>query len=449
VRGKIDAEFVDLGERALKNMARPVRVYGLKIDTDIAAQEAAVSERQGPSRFSMVVLPFTNLSGAAGQEHFVDGVTDSLTTDLSRIRGAFVIGRNTAFTYKGKAVDLRQIGRELSVRYVLEGSVQCGGNRLRVNVQLIDAETGNHLGAERFDKPIADLFDMQDEIVARLASALSPQLIEAEARRAEKATNPDSMDLYFQGLAWLNRGITPHNVTQARNLLDRARSIAPDNVEALVASARVDVVAAGSLFVSDPIAAFQVAEAKLNKALSTVPDHAASHTLLGALYIHTKRVVRGIAECEHALALNRNLAIAYAFIGLGKTFIGRAEEAEAHVVDALRLSPRDTHSYLWMSFAGHAKSLLGLHDEALAWHLRSIEANRNYARANFYLAACLAYLGRQEQARSAVKAGLAIDPSFTVSRTRAGLTTMFDDSNYSTWIAGALEGLRMAGVPEQ
>ena len=176
------------------------------------------------------------------QEAFVDGVTESLTTDLSRIRGAFVIGRNTAFTYKGKAVDLKLIGRELNVRYVLEGGVQRGGNRMRVNVQLIDGETGSHLWAERFDKPLADLFDMQDEIVARLAGALSAQLVAAEARRAEQAPNPDSMDLHFQGLAWLYRGVTPDNVAQARSYFDRALTADPDNVEALVQSAAADAI---------------------------------------------------------------------------------------------------------------------------------------------------------------------------------------------------------------
>ena len=206
----------------------------------------AALNRKGPPRLSIVVLPFANIGGDPEQEHFVDGVTESLTTDLSRIRGAVVIGRNTAFTYKGKAVDLKQIGRELNVRYVLEGSVQRGGNRMRVNVQLIDAETGNHLWAERFDKPLADLFDMQDEIVARLAGALNAQLVAAEARRAEQAPNPDSMDLYFQGLAWFNKGWTPDNVAQARSFFDRALVADPDNVDALVGSARADVVAGGN-----------------------------------------------------------------------------------------------------------------------------------------------------------------------------------------------------------
>ena len=163
----------------------------------------AAPEKSGPPRLSIVVLPFANIGCDPEQEYFVDGVTDSLTTDFSRMRGMLVIGRNTAFTFKGKAVDLKQIGRELNVRYLLEGSVQRGGDRMRVNVQLVDAETGNHLWAERFDKPLADLFDMQDEIVARLANAINTQLVAAEARRAERAPNPNSVDLYFQGLALL------------------------------------------------------------------------------------------------------------------------------------------------------------------------------------------------------------------------------------------------------
>src|SRR5271163_1449351 len=308
VRGRIDADFVDLGEKELKNILRPVRVYAVASDSE-RATTPSVSEpsKQHPPRLSMVVLPFANIGGGAEQEHFVDGVTESLTTDLSRIRGSFVIGRNTAFTYKGKAVDLKQIGRELNVRYVLEGSVQRGGNRMRVNVQLIDAENGHHLWAERFDKPLADLFDMQDEIVARLANALNSEMIAAEARRAEKAANPDSMDLYFQGLAWLNKGANPDNVSQARGLFDRALSADPANVDALVGSARVDAIT-GILLVTDSEAALASAEAKLTKVLSAALDHARGHMFLGWVYIHTGRAAEGVAECEHALVLDRNLA---------------------------------------------------------------------------------------------------------------------------------------------
>ena len=226
VKARLDLAVTDLGPTQLKNIAEPIRVYSLQVGKPAQAKPAPApaSEKSAPPRLSLVVLPFANLGGDAEQEHFVDGVTESLTTDLSRIRGSFVIARNTAFTYKGKAVDLKQIGRELNVRYVLEGSVQRGGNRMRVNVQLIDAETGDHLWAERFDKPLADLFDMQDEIVARLAGALNAELVAAEARRAEQATNPDSMDLYFQGLASYNKGLTPDNMAQTRGFLDRALS---------------------------------------------------------------------------------------------------------------------------------------------------------------------------------------------------------------------------------
>jgi tetratricopeptide (TPR) repeat protein len=192
---------------------------------------------------------------------------------------------------------VKTIGRELNVRYVVEGSIQRGGNRMRVNVQLIDAETGNHLWAERFDKPLADLFDMQDEIGARLANALNAQIAAAEARRAEKAPTPDSMDLYFQGMAWLNRGPTPDNIAQAQSFFDRALTADPDNVDALVGSADADTVAGASAFVANPMAAFAAAEEKLTKALSLVPDHAPSHMSLGHVCIYTKRAAQGIAEC--------------------------------------------------------------------------------------------------------------------------------------------------------
>ena len=279
MKGRLDLAVTDLGPTQLKNIAEPIRVYSLEVGKPAQPKPAPAPapEKSAPPRLSMVVLPFANIGGGSEQEHFVDGVTESLTTDLSRIRGAVVIARNTAFTYKGKPLDVKTIGRELNVRYVLEGSVQRGGNRMRVNVQLIDAETGNHLWAERFDKPLADLFDMQDEIVARLAGALNTELVAAEARRAEQAPTPDSMDLYFQGLAWLNKGLTPDNIAQARSFFDRALTADPDNVDALVGSARADAIAGIFSFVADPAAAFAAAEAKVTKALSLVPDHARGH----------------------------------------------------------------------------------------------------------------------------------------------------------------------------
>ena len=450
VKARLDLAVTDLGPTQLKNIADPIRVYSLEIGKPARAKSAPAPapEKSAPTRLSMVVLPFANMGGGAEQEHFVDGVTESLTTDLSRIRGAFVIGRNTAFTYKGKAVDLKQIGRELNVRYVLEGSVQRGGNRMRVNVQLIDAETGNHLWAERFDKPLADLFDMQDEIVARLANALNTELVTAEARRAERTPNPNSMDLYFQGLALLNKGLTRDTAAQARSFFDRALAADPHNVDALYGSGRVDVGEGEANFVSDAMAAFAAAEAKFSKVLSSVPDHAHVHLSLGYVKILTKRVAEGIAGCEHALVLDRNLAAAHSAIGLGKTYAGRAEETEAHILERLRLSPRDTRVSGAMHTAGYAKNHLGEWEQAVAWFRRSIEANRNHPHANFQLAIALARLGRLDEARSAVKAGLALNPAFSISRARATWTTVSDDPTYLAQFETILEGMRLAGVPE-
>jgi adenylate cyclase len=203
VRDKVKEAFSDLGEKALKNIARPVRAYGLNTGSRVTAQPyaAPAPEKSGAPRHSIVVLPFANLSGDASQDYFVDGVTESLTTDLSRPNGMVVIGRNSAFTYKGKAVDLRQIGRELNVRYVLEGSVQRARGRMRVNVQLVDAETGNHLWAERFDKTLADLFDMQDEIVARGACAHDANRRDGSpARRASVKSGRDGSLFSGDGL---------------------------------------------------------------------------------------------------------------------------------------------------------------------------------------------------------------------------------------------------------
>jgi TolB-like protein/class 3 adenylate cyclase len=443
VRGTVAVEFADLGEQALKNIARPVRVYRV-ISAGIGSNAPAAA--YPAPRLSMAVLPFANLSGDPEQDYFVDGVTESLTTDMSRITGGFVIARNTAFSYKDKSPDVRQLGRELRVRYVLEGSVQRAGNRMRVNVQLIDAGTGNHLWADRFDKPVADLFDMQDEIVARLAGQLGVQLARVEARRADSMPHPDALDLCFQGLALLHKGRTHEILAKARGFFERALALEPANVFALVGAAAVDVVVASSLMTDNPTARLAAAEAALTKALSLAPNYAPAHLLLGSVYNLTNRAAQAIGAGKHALALDRNLAPAYAEIGVAKTLLGRADETEAHILEALRLSPRDNLAYAWMTVAGIAKSLLASDEEAVGWLRRSIEANRNWSLTHFHLSDALANLGRLEEARAAVQAGLALDPKFTIRRA-SGLVM----SNNPTSLAQLKrigEGMRNAGAPE-
>jgi TolB-like protein len=449
VRGKVAVEFADLGEQTLKNIARPVRAYAVVGDRAGAGTQGSSTTQSPPSaaRLSIAVLPFSNIGSDPEQDYFVDGVTESLTTDLSRITGSFVIARNTAFSYKGKLPDVRQVGRELNVRYVLEGSVQRGGNRLRVNVQLIDAETGNHLWAERFDKPVADLFDMQDEIVSRLANTLDAQLIEAEARRASRSLNPDAMDLYFQGRASWNKGLTPKYLAQARAFFERALALDPGNVDALVGQAIVVATIAGSFASDDRAAQLAAAEAALTKALSMHPQHAFAHLALGAVQMFTNRAEQGIRSCERALALDRNQADAHGCIGMAKYFAGRAEETEAHVREALRLSPRDVVANRWMLYVGIAKSQLGLDVEAVVWLRRSIEANRNFPLAHFHLAEALALLGQLEEARAAAKAGLALDPTFNLRRYR--INALSDNPVYLAGRERSCEGMRLAGVPEE
>jgi TolB-like protein/class 3 adenylate cyclase len=448
IQGKVGVEFADLGEQDLKNIARPVRAYAMVRDGPSPALQADGAKRSqlAPPRRSIVVLPFANLSGDPQQDYFSDGVTETLTTDLSRISGSFVIGRHTAFTYKGKAVDLKKIARELNVRYVLEGSVQRSGTRLRVNVQLVDAESGNHVWAERFDKPIADLFDMQDEIVARLANALDAELVAAEARRAEHSLSPDAMDLYFQGIAFANRGTTPEYLRQARGFFERALALDPDCIEALVGRAGVDEATATALLTDDPAPHLAVAEAMLTKALSLSPQHALAHLRLGIVLILTNRAGRGIAECQRALALDRNLAHAHAWIGLAKVYIGHAAETETHVLEALRLSPRDARCYIWLLIAGLAKFHLHADAEAVACLRRSIETNRNHPLAHFWLAAALARLGAVDEAKGVAQVALALNPSFTIRRVRAHLPS--DDPIYVAGREGLYEGLRLAGVPD-
>jgi TolB-like protein/tetratricopeptide (TPR) repeat protein len=442
VSGKVAVEFTDLGERILKNIARPIRAYA--VGQSANGHQAASLPSSAP-RLSIVVLPFANLGGDPEQEYFVDGVTENLTTDLSRIRGAFVIARNTAFTFKGKAVDVKKLGCELNVRYVLEGSVQRVGKRLRINVQLIDAETGNHFWAERFDKPVADLFDMQDEIVSRLANTLNAELIAAEARRAERSRHPDAMDLYFQGRAWLNKGTTPETNGQARRFFDRALLLDPCCVEALDGLAMVGLRAADVL-VSDSRNERLAAETAVLKALSLAPNHPEANRILGVIQIYSNRVAQGIAQCERALTLDRNMATAHGYIGLAKYFIDRNAETEAHIREALRLSPHDVFAHQWMTFPGIAHLYIGADAEAVTWLRRSIEINRNYPLSQFYLAAALAHLGELDEANAAARAGLALHPGFTVSRYRASAAC-----NHPAYLAGrerTYEGLRKAGVPE-
>ena len=398
-------------------------------------------------RLSVVVLPFTNLCDDPEEEYFVDGVTGCLTTDLSRIQGAFVIARNTAFTYKGKLIDARTIGRELNVRYVLEGSVQRANERMRVSVQLIDAEVGHHLWAERFDKPVANFFELQDEISARLASQLGGALLAAEARRSERSPNPDAFDLYLQGMAWINKGPYPAHLSQARVFFDRALSIEPNNVDASVGSGCADFWEVADWTSAERGRRLLAAETSLSKALASAPDNALAHLLLSAVNTYSNRPFQGIAEAERALALDPNLAAALTTIGLAKHFAGHPEETEDYVQQALRLSPRDRLTFIWFATVGASKMHLGAYEDAATWLTQSVAVNPNFATTRFLLAAAFGQLDRMAEAFAQARAALALNPGFTISRFRAN-----PDCNNPVFLKqrqNIYDGLQKAHVPEK
>jgi len=484
VKGRLDLAVADLGPTQLKNIAEPIRVYALQVGVPAKAKPATPVEPVAPKKrsaqaplalgiaallvliagsawyllgagrspptgaahLSIVVLPFTNLSGDPAQDYFADGITENLTTDLSRIRDSFVIARNTAFTFKGKNADAKAIGKELGVRYVLEGSVQRDQNRVRVNAQLIDAESGAHLWADRFDRPLADLFSMQDEIVASLASQLDVELIANEARRAKRTPNPDSMDLYFQGMSWFNKGRFAENMAEARGFFEHALALDPGNLDALLGTAAVDMQVAAGYQTDDRPVLFAAVEATLTKVLSQSPNNAWAHFWMCRVAVQTKRGAQGIAECERALALNPNLAAAHAVIGLAKLFDGHPEQTESHELEALRVSPHDTDANVWVAYIAFAKLHLGAYDEALDLYRRSNELNPNYATGRFNLAATLAELGRIDEARAEVQAGLALNPGFTIRRYRAGAQS--DNPLFLKRRERMIEDMRKAGVPE-
>ena len=449
VKGRLDHSVSDLGQRALKNIAEPIRVYSLEVGLPADATPApleSASERSGPPRCSLVILPFASLGGGSEHETFVDGVTESLTTDLSQVANMIVVARNTAFTYKGKTVEAKQIGRELNVRYILEGSIQHGASRMRVNVQLIDGTTGNHLWADRFDKPMADLFDMQDEIVSRLANQLRGELIEVEAQRAEQEPHPDSLDYYFRGVATFNKGRLD-NILKARELFEKAVALDPTNIDALVGAARVDVVSTAVYASPDRAERLAAAEALLVKGLSIAPRNHWAHLWLGFVQILTNRASRGIGELERALALNRNLGAAHGWIGFAKIMLGRAEETDAHVAEAFRISPSDGTLFLWKNIEGLAKLHLGEDEAAAELFRQAIDASRNFPPNHFYLAAALARLGRQGEAEAEVRAGLAIAPKYTVSGYRGAVAS--DNPVYLAQRERVIDGMRKAGVPEE
>ena len=491
VRGKLPFSFVDTGERQLKNIEQPVRTYRVVIPGVAFAPEAAPLRRtrtpdrrrwivlglaallvllasgaawwvrpqifpgqradgtQAP-RLSLVVLPFTNLSGDPSQDYFADGVTEDLTTDLSRLAGSFVISRNTAVTFKGKAVDVRQIGRELGVRYVLEGSVRRTGRTVRVNAQLIDAGSGAHLWADQMDVDQGTLTTSQDNfgIASRLARTLSVELINVEGRRAPRA-NPDAVDLTMRGWSILNAAPQRDDARSAVTVFEDALRIDPDNSQARVGLAHALTLIHRNRWEPDRAQILARADDAVTRAIALSPNYAHAHYVKAEVLALSGRFDAALATYDRAIALDPNHAAAYVSRGRALIAIGRAAEAMAPVEKAIRLSPRDPDLFIWYYVLCHAHTHLARDASAIEWCLKSTATGKSFWGAWTDLASAYAWRGQKVEAAAAVAELLQVRPGFTVEALAQDGAQYSDNPTFRKEFERIVEGARRAGLPER
>jgi adenylate cyclase len=398
-------------------------------------------------RLSIVVLPFANLSKDPQQEYFADGITEDLTTDVARIQGSLVMARNTAFTYKGKPIDAKQIGRELGVRYVLEGSVQRSGNQVRINIQLVDAETGAHLWAERFDRDIGDLFAVQNEITARIARSLESQLAIAEARRP--TDNPDALDYLLRGRAVLTRPISKENNDEAVKLFETALALDPNAADAAAWLSVALTVRVTDELSNDPDADLKRAERLATQALDEAPNNSLSHYAKGQVLRAQSRCREAIPEFERSIALDRSRVPAYAHVGWCKFLTGSVDEAIPYFEQAIRLSPYGPGIAPWYGRLGVMQLLQGHTDQALVWLEKANGENARLAFVHAYLAAGYALKGNAERARAELAEAQRLNQSYS-SLARVEKSIWFDEPKIRALAeATYFPGLRRAGMPEE
>jgi adenylate cyclase len=408
---------------------------------------ASITRPGAAPRLSIVVLPFANLSNDPQQEYFADGITEDLTTDMAHIQGSVVIARNTAFTYKGKAVDAKQIGRELGVRYVLEGSVQRAGDQVRVNAQLVDAETGAHLWADRFDRNISDLFKLQNEITARIAGALQSQLAIAEARRP--TNNPNALDYTLRGRAVLARPISKENYDEAITLFETALALDPHAPDAAAWEAVALAVRVTDELSDFPDVDLKRAEQLAAQALAMAPDNALAHYAKAQVLRAQSRCQEAIPEFETAIALDRSRVPAYAHVGWCKFLTGSISEAIPYFEQAIRLSPYGPGLAPWYGRLGVMQLLQSHTEDAISWLEKAKNENARLAFVHAYLAAAYALKGEAQRAHAALAEAQRLSNAYS-NLANVEKSTWYDNPEIRKLAeATYFTGLRRAGIPEE
>lgn len=484
VRNKLPLRFQSLGEQRVKNITQPIEVFRWTADQAasrprlfrrlasaanrrarsivaaavllIAAATGAafwslysVREQPPAHRLSIVVLPFKNLTDDPEQKYFADAITNDLTTDLSRIQDSFVIAPHTAFTYAGKEVAVKEIARELGVRYVLEGNLRRAANQVRVNALLIDAATGATVWSDRFDGDWTRSMQLEDEITGRLARQLDLELIDHESRRAqaERPNSPDAVDLTMRGWSVLNQPFSREQLSRALSFFEQALDIDPGYPKALVGLAWALTVQVQYRWSNAPTEQLTRADDTVTRVLSALPDDAMAHFVKGDIIrAHGKDFDTAIREYEAAISINPSLAPAYGALGGAKIRAGRSEEAFAPLHTAIRLSPRDPVLNIWYFYICHAYTHLAKDDDAIGWCRKSVAVSPFWI-AYVDLASAYAWTGRTGEAHAAVAQLLKLMPNYTIDRwAHEGFS---DNPVFLAQYQRIIEGLRKAGLPEE
>jgi adenylate cyclase len=447
IAGKLPMSFTDLGLKTLKNIEEPLRAYSIspRASPLLSGVARTAEGLTLPNKPSIAVLPFDNLSGDREQEYFADGIVEEIITALSRFRGLFVIARNSSFAYKGRAVDVKQVGRELGVRYILEGSVRKAGSRVRISAQLIDTATGAHLWADRFDGALEDIFDLQDQVTSDVVGAIAPRIEQAEIERAKRkpTENLDAYDHYLRGLVGVHQFSREGN-KEALSHFYQAIELDPNFASAYGMAARCYAQRKSCSWASEPEKEAVEAARLARKATDLGRDDAvALHTAAVAWAYVVGRLDDGIDCIDRALALNPNLAWAWVTGGWIYVWLGRPEEAIQRVNRALRLSPNDSQIFNMHTAMANAHLFAGRYEEASSWAEMALREKPDFTLAAYVAAASNALAGRLAEAEKAMALVRQQNPTFRLTN----LQNLYPFRRPEDF-AKMTEGLRLAGLPE-